>query len=101
VVDGSRLDAMFPRTGRPSIAPERSIRALLVQVLYSTQSERLLGQQFGCNLLFRWFAGLSADAPVWDASTFSKNRERFTNAEPPAADGGGTDLPGFLGPRTT
>jgi len=75
------LGAMYASTGRPSIAPERLIRALLLQVLYSIRSERMLVEQLDYNLLFRWFVGLSADEPVWDASTFSKNRERFTTAE--------------------
>jgi transposase len=72
---------MYASNGRPSIAPERLIRALLLQVLYSVRSERLLVEQLDYNLLFRWFVGLSADEAVWDASTFSKNRERFTGAE--------------------
>jgi transposase len=75
------LGAMYSSNGRPSIAPERLIRALLLQVLYSVRSERMLVEQLDYNLLFRWFVGLSADEPVWDASTFSKNRERFTAAE--------------------
>jgi len=79
-MDGA-LDAMYASTGRPSIAPERLIRALLLQVLYSVRSERMLVEQLDYNLLFRWFVGLSADEAVWDASTFSKNRERFTSAE--------------------
>lgn len=75
------LDSMYASNGRPSIAPERLIRALLLQVLYSIRSERMLVEQLDYNLLFRWFVGLSADEAVWDASTFSKNRERFTTAE--------------------
>jgi transposase len=64
--------------GRPSIAPERLLRALLLQIFYSVRSERLLMEQLDYNLLFRWFVGLAMDAPVWDASTFSKNRDRVT-----------------------
>ena len=63
--------------GRPSIAPEKLLRALLLQAFYSVRSERQLMEQLDYNLLFRWFVGLSMDAPIWDASTFSKNRERF------------------------
>jgi transposase len=73
---------MYASTDRPSIAPERLIRSLLLlQVLYSIRSERMLVEQLDYNLLFRWFVGLSTDEAVWDASTFSKNRERFTSAE--------------------
>jgi transposase len=67
----------YSHTGRPSIAPERVIRALLLQILYSIRSERRLIEEIRYNLLYRWFVGLSLDDAVWDASTFSKNRERF------------------------
>lgn len=63
--------------GRPSIAPEKLIRALLLQVLYSIRSERMLMEQISYNMLFRWFVGLAMDDAVWDQSTFSKNRERL------------------------
>ena len=69
--------AIYAETGRPSIPPERLIRASLLQVLYSIRSERQLMEQLDYNLLFRWFVGLSVDDPVWDHSTFSKNRERL------------------------
>jgi transposase len=59
--------------GRPSIAPERLLRALLLQVLYSVRSERMLMEQLQYNLRFRWFVGLNMDDAVWDAKTFSKN----------------------------
>ena len=68
---------LYAREGRPSIPPERLLRALLLQVLYSVRSERLLMEQLDYNLLFRWFVGLNADDPVWSATTFSKNRERL------------------------
>lgn len=75
------LEGMYSNVGRPSIAPERLIRALLLQVLYSVRSERLLVEQLEYNLLFRWFVGMSVDEPVWDHSTFSKNRDRFLGAD--------------------
>jgi len=76
-----RFEKLYSQTGGPSIAPERLIRALLLQVLYSIRSERLLVEQPGYNLLFRWFVGLSVDEPVWDHSTFSKNRDRLLEAD--------------------
>lgn len=79
-LDG-KLERLYSQTGRPSIAPERLIRALLLQVLYSIRSERLLIEQLEYNLLFRWFVGLSVDEPVWDHSTFSKNRDRLLQAD--------------------
>jgi len=71
------FDRLYARLGRPGIAPEKLLRALLLQAFYSIRSERQLMEQLDYNLLFRWFVGLSMDAPVWDASTFSKNRERL------------------------
>src|SRR5512143_1306558 len=68
---------LYAKVGRPSIAPERLLRALLLQILYSVRSERLLMEQLDYNLLFRWFVGLSVDEPVWDPSSFSKNRDRL------------------------
>src|SRR5216684_2265761 len=68
---------LYSRYGRPSIAPEKLLRALLLQVLYSVRSERLLIEQLGYNLLFRWFVGLSMDDAVWDVTVFTKNRERL------------------------
>jgi transposase len=72
---------MYSHTGRPSIPPEQLLRAQLLQILYSVRSERLLMEQLDYNLLFRWFVGLTADDAVWDATVFSKNRERLLDAE--------------------
>lgn len=71
------LDRVYADTGRPSIPPERLLRASLLQVIYSIRSERLLMEQLDYNLLFRWFVGLNVDDPVWDHSTFSFNRDRL------------------------
>ena len=76
-----RFSRMYARVGRPSIAPEKLLRALLLQGLYSIRSERLLVEQLDYNLLFRWFVGLSMDDPVWDATVYSKNRERLLQAD--------------------
>jgi transposase len=76
---------LYSRYGRPSIAPEKLLRALLLQVLYSVRSERQLMEQLGYNLLFRWFVGLSMDDAVWDPTVFTKNRERLLEGE--IADG--------------
>ena len=67
----------MPRVGRPSVPPEKLLRALLLQILYSVRSERLLMEQLQYNLLFRWFVGLGMDDPVWTPTTFTKNRERL------------------------
>ena len=72
---------MYAPTGRPSIPPEKLIRALVLQVLYSIRSERMLIEQLNYNLLFRWFVGLNADDEVWDATTFTKNRDRLLQAD--------------------
>jgi transposase len=72
---------LYSRMGRPSIPPERLLRALLLQVLYSIRSERQLMEQLDYNLLYRWFVGLSPDDPVWDPTTFTKNRERLQQGE--------------------
>lgn len=77
----AEFDAIYAIEGRPSIAPERLLRALLLQVLYSVRSERLLCEALDYNLLFRWFVGLSADERVWSHSTFSKNRDRLLEAD--------------------
>jgi transposase len=69
--------ALYSRLGRPSIAPEKLLRALLLQVFYSVRSERMLMEQLNYNLLFRWFVGLNMDEGVWDATVFSKNRDRL------------------------
>lgn len=76
-----RFDAMYAALGRPSIAPERLLRALLLQVLYTVRSERLLMEQLDYNFLFRWFVGLSIDDPVWDVTVFTKNRDRLLAGE--------------------
>src|SRR6266704_28338 len=76
-----RFADMYAALGRPSIAPERLLRALLLQVLYTVRSERLLMEQLDYNLLFRWFVGLEMDDPVWNATTFSKNRDRLLSGE--------------------
>jgi transposase len=68
---------LYAKTGRPSIAPEKLLRALLLQVLYSVRSERMLMEQLNYNLLFRWFVGLNMDDAIWDATVFSKNRQRL------------------------
>src|SRR5436853_2264037 len=72
-----RFAGMYAALGRPSIAPERLLRALLLQVLYTVRSERLLMEQLDYNFLFRWFVGLTIDDPVWDVTVFTKNRERL------------------------
>jgi transposase len=76
-----QLATLYSHTGRPSIAPEQLLRALLLQVLYTVRSERLLMEQLDYNLLFRWFVGLNMDDPVWDPTVFSKNRERLLAGE--------------------
>lgn len=75
------FDAAYAVIGRPSIAPEKLIRASLLQVFYSIRSERLLMEQIDYNLLFRWFVGLSVDAPVWVPTVFGHNRERLLEAD--------------------
>jgi transposase len=72
---------LYPKTGRPSIPPEKLLRALLLQLLYSVRSERQLMEQLNYNLLFRWFVGLSMDDLVWDATVFTKNRERLLQGD--------------------
>jgi transposase len=72
-----RFDAIYGEDGRKSIPPERLLRALLLQLLYSIRSERMLMEQLEYNLLFRWFVGLSANAPVWHPTVFTKNRDRL------------------------
>jgi len=72
-----RFQAMYARVGRPSIPPERLLRALLLQVLYTIRSERQLMEQLDYNLLFRWFVGLNPDDPVWVPTVFTKNRDRL------------------------
>ena len=76
-----RFDTMYASVGRPSIPPEKLLRAQLLQMLYSIRSERLLMEEMDYNLLFRWFVGLNADDQVWDATTFTKNRDRLLEAD--------------------
>ena len=71
------FDSLYAEGGRPSIAPERLLRALLLQCLFSIRSERGLIEHLDFNMLFRWFVGLSQDEPVWDHSSFSANRDRL------------------------
>jgi transposase len=75
------FEGLYAKTGRPSIAPEKLLRTLLLQVLYSVRSERLLMEQLDYNLLYRWFVGLSMDDSVWDATVFSKNRDRLLEGD--------------------
>jgi transposase len=79
------FQAMYSHEGRPSIPPEKLLRALLLQVFYTIRSARLLMEQLDYNLLFRWFVGLSMDDKVWDHSVFSKNQERFLRSDLAAA----------------
>lgn len=72
-----RFDRLYSTTGRPSIPPEKLLRALLLQMLYSIRSERLLMEELDYSVLYRWFVGLSLDDSVWDATTFTKNRDRL------------------------
>lgn len=72
-----RFDGMYAPRGRDSIAPEKLLRALLLQALFSVRSERQLMEQITYNMMFRWFVGLSMDAPVWDVTVFTKNRDRL------------------------
>ncbi len=75
------FDSMYARRGRPSIPPEKLLRAQLLQMLYSVRSERLLMEEIDYSMLFRWFVGLNLDEEVWDATTFTKNRDRLLEAE--------------------
>ena len=76
-----RFDRLYSSTGRPSIPPEKLLRALLLQILYSIRSERLLMEELDYSVLYRWFVGLSMDDPVWDATTFTKNRDRLLQGD--------------------
>ena len=76
-----RFDRLYSTTGRPSIPPEKLLRALLLQMLYSIRSERLLMEELDYNILYRWFVGLSLDDAVWDATTFTKNRDRLLDGD--------------------
>src|SRR6202140_2969622 len=76
-----RFNKMYAKLGRPSIPPEQLLRAQLLQMLYSVRSERLLMEEMDYNILFRWFVGLNLDDAVWDATVFTKNRDRLLEAE--------------------
>jgi transposase len=76
-----RFDAMYAKVGRPSIPPEQLLRAQLLQMLYSIRSERLLMEEIDYSMLFRWFIGLNLDEEVWDATVFTKNRDRLLEAD--------------------
>ena len=76
-----KFTRMYSTIGRPSIAPEKLLRTLLLQALYTIRSERMLMEQLEYNLLFRWFVGLNIDDPVWDPTVFSKNRDRLLRAD--------------------
>ena len=80
-----RFASLYATTGRPSIPPEQLLRALLLQVLYTVRSERLLMEELNYNLLFRWFVGLNMDDPVWHPTTFTKNRDRLLSGDVAAA----------------
>jgi transposase len=75
------LEKMYADGGRPSIAPEKLLRGLLLQMLYSVRSERMLMEQMQYNLLFRWFVGLNMDDQVWDVTVFTKNRDRLLEGD--------------------
>lgn len=77
----SSFDEMYSAIGRPSIAPEKLLKALLLQVLYTIRSERLLMEQLSYNLLFRWFVGMNMDEPVWAPTVYSKNRDRLLDGD--------------------
>src|SRR5439155_303633 len=76
-----RFAKLYSDVGRPSIAPERLFRSLLLQIFYSVRSERMLIEQLQYNLLFRWFVGMEMDEAVWNHAVYSKNRERLLNEE--------------------
>lgn len=76
-----RFDAMYASTGRPSIPPEKLLRAQLIQMLYSVRSERLLMEEIDYSMLFRWFVGMNLDEPVWDVTVFTKNRNRLLEGD--------------------
>jgi transposase len=78
---GVHFEALYARRGRPSIPPEKLLRALLLQILYSLRSERQLMEQMNYNLLYRWFVGLNPDDEVWEVTVFTKNRERLLQGE--------------------
>jgi transposase len=76
-----RFDGMYAKTGRPSIPPEKLLRAQLIQMLYSVRSERLLMEEVDYSMLFRWFVGMNLDEPVWLVTVFTKNRDRLLEGD--------------------
>lgn len=76
-----RFDAMYSQRGRPSVPPEKLLRAQLIQMLYSVRSERLLMEEIDYSMLFRWFVGMNLDEPVWDVTVFTKNRDRLLEGD--------------------
>src|SRR5256885_14569309 len=76
-----RFDEMYAKVGRPSIPPEKLLRAQLIQMLYSVRSERLLMEEIDYSILFRWFVGMNLDEPVWDVTVFTKNRDRLLDGD--------------------
>ena len=77
----TRFDAMYSKTGRPSIPPEKLLRAQLIQMLYSVRSERLLMEEIDYSMLYRWFVGMNLDESVWDVTVFTKNRNRLLEGD--------------------
>src|SRR6201996_3184754 len=75
------FDSMYARRGRPSIPPEKLLRAQLLQMLYSVRSERLLMEEIDYSVLFRWFVGMKLEEPVWDVTVFTKNRDRLLDGD--------------------
>ena len=76
-----RFDSMYAKAGRPSIPPEKLLRAQLIQMLYTVRSERLLMEEIDYGMLFRWFVGMNLDEPVWDVTVFTKNRNRLLEGD--------------------
>jgi transposase len=76
-----RFDSMYANNGRPSIPPEKLLRAQLIQMLYSVRRERLLMEEIDYSVLFRWFVGMNLDEPVWDVTVFTKNRNRLLEGD--------------------
>jgi transposase len=76
-----RFDNLYSKTGRPSIPPEKLLRAQLIQMLYSVRSERLLMEEIDYSVLYRWFVGMNLDEPVWDVTVFTKNRDRLLDGD--------------------
>jgi len=99
-----RFYDMYAKTGRPSIPPEKLLRAQLIQMLYSVRNERLLMEEIDYSVLFRWFVGMNLDEPVWDVTVFTKNRDRLLENEtssrrcPRIRSGFAATLAAILGP---